>query len=332
MQENMMGQNIIITEPSSKLRELGRNALKGKWQLAILALVVFELCFNVPVIILNALFGVKPDFYGFNSDYNVDVYSDMYNSMPSYSFLSSVYIILVAGAFTLGITIIFLAIFRRQQAGVADVFLGFEHFGKAMGLMLFQGLFIFLWMLLFIVPGIIASIRYSQAFYILADDPSKSIRQCMNESKKMMKGNKAKYFCLLLSFIGWLFLSVLPASILEAIPAITYAPEVVQAIVILIGNLFVVPVTAYIYSASTGFYEILAGHLIKETEPAPIDPEAIPAIAVPEEVVETPEETVEEVAETPEEAAKTNEEAPKVEEKLSPMEVARILKELDDNK
>ena len=37
------------------------------------------------------------------------------------------------------------------------------------------------------------------------------------------------------------------------------------------------PVIAYIYSTQAGFYEILAGHLIKETQPAPIDPEAIPA-------------------------------------------------------
>ena len=62
--------------------------------------------------------------------------------------------------------------------------------------MLFQSLFIFLWSLLLIVPGIIAAIRYSQAFFILADDPSKGIRQCMDESKAMMNGNKMKYFCL----------------------------------------------------------------------------------------------------------------------------------------
>lgn len=273
-----MQQNIIITEPSSNLRALGRNALKGKWKLAILAVIVFELCVQVPTVILNAIFGVKADIYTGQADVNIDVYNTLYNSMPSASPISGLYVILVSGAFTLGITLFFLAVFRRQKANVVDVFLGFENFGKALGLLLFQGLFIFLWTLLFIVPGIIASIRYSQAFFILADDPTKGIRQCMNESKMMMKGNKAKYFCLSLSFIGWMILAVLPGSIIEGIAGVMYAPAVVEGIVTVIASLFMVPVTVYMYSTVTGFYEILAGHLIKDTEPAPIAPEELPVM------------------------------------------------------
>lgn len=275
MQQNIIGQNIIITEPSSNLRALGRNALKGKWKLAILAVIVFELCVQVPTVILNAIFGVKADIYTGQADVNIDVYNTLYNSMPSASPISGLYVILVSGAFTLGITLFFLAVFRRQKANVVDVFLGFENFGKALGLFLFQGLFIFLWTLLFIVPGIIASIRYSQAFFILADDPTKGIRQCMNESKMMMKGNKAKYFCLSLSFIGWMILAILPGSIIEGIAGVMYAPAVVEGIVAVIASLFMVPVTVYMYSTFTGFYEILAGHLIKDTEPAPIAPEEL---------------------------------------------------------
>ena len=40
MQQNMIGHNIIITEPSSNLRALGRNALVGKWKIAIIAYIV----------------------------------------------------------------------------------------------------------------------------------------------------------------------------------------------------------------------------------------------------------------------------------------------------
>ena len=190
MQQNTIGQNIIITEPSKNLRALGRNALAGKWKLAILAMIVYELCVQVPTVILNAIFGEKADLYAGQSDISVDVYSSIYNSMPSTSPLAAVYVILVSGAFALGVTLFFLALFRRQQVGVADIFLGFEYFGKALGLLLFQILFIFLWTLLFFVPGIIASIRYSQAFYVLADDPTKSITQCMNESKAMMLASR----------------------------------------------------------------------------------------------------------------------------------------------
>ncbi|MBQ2846407.1 MAG: hypothetical protein IJE75_04630, partial [Firmicutes bacterium] len=63
MQQNTMGQNIIITEPSSNLRALGRNALAGKWKLAIIAVIIYELCIQIPPVILNALFGTKADIY-----------------------------------------------------------------------------------------------------------------------------------------------------------------------------------------------------------------------------------------------------------------------------
>ena len=98
----------------------------------------------------------------------------------------------------------------------------------------------------------------------------------MNESKQMMKGNCAKYFCLQLSFIGWMILSMIPAVLIEEIVALLNAPVIVQSLVAVIVYLFMVPVTAYQYSTFAGFYEILAGHLIKETEPAPIEPEEIP--------------------------------------------------------
>ena len=278
MQYNTTGPNIIITEPSSNLRALGRNALAGNWRVAIVATIIYTLCLQVPPIILNALFGVNMgDLYGMNYGmYDVDVYSTVYNSLPTYSALSGVYTALVSGPFFLGLTLFFLAMFRRQIVAEGDIFLGFERFGKALGLMLFQSLFILLWTLLFIVPGIIASIRYSQAFFILADDPNKGIRQCMDESKMMMKGNKAKYFCLTLSFIGWLILAALPAGILASVGETLFYSSFMSSVFLVIGVLFEVPVTAYMYSTYAGFYEILAGHLIKETEPAPVAPEAIP--------------------------------------------------------
>lgn len=272
MQQNLMDQNIIINEPSKNLRAIGRNALAGKWKISCLALLVMILCIAIPTVILNALFGIKTDLYGMQSEYDVDVYSSIYNTMPSLSIIASIYMILVSGAFTLGIIIFFLTIFRREDAKITDVFLGFEHFGKALGLMLFQTLWIYIWTFLLIVPGIIAAIRYSQAFYILADNPDKGIRECMNESKMMMKGNKAKYFCLNLSFIGWLLLASIPGGIIQGIATVLYASQIVQILVTILTYILIIPVTAYMQSTFVGFYEILAGHLIKNTTPAPIAP------------------------------------------------------------
>ncbi len=282
MQQNLYGNNIIITDPSRNLRALGRNALAGKWQIAIITVIVYTLCIEVPPAILNALFGVDiGEIYSVNMSYSynvgADAYSAFYNSMPSYSPLSGFYTLLVTGALNLGLTLFFLAMFRRQIVSVGDVFLGFERFGKALGLFLFQLLFIMLWSLLFIVPGIIAAIRYSQVFYILADDPGKGIRQCMDESKMMMRGNKAKYFCLNLSFIGWAILAGIPAGVLSSLATTLYLSDFITVLFNIIGALCMAPVIAYIYSTEAGFYEILAGHLIKETQPAPINPEAIPA-------------------------------------------------------
>ena len=282
MQQNFYGNNIIITDPSSNLRALGRNALAGKWQSAIIAVIVYTLCVQLPPAILNTLFGLDMgELYSMNMGYSynvgVDSYSTVYNSMPAYSPLSGIYSLLVTGAMDLGLTLFFLAMFRRQIVGIGDVFLGFERYGKALGLFLFQGLFILLWLLLFIVPGIIAAIRYSQAFFILADDPNKGIRQCMDESKMMMRGNKAKYFCLSLSFIGWGILASIPAGVLSGISEALYLSGFMTVLFDIVGALCMAPVIAYIYSTQAGFYEILAGHLIKETQPAPIDPEAIPA-------------------------------------------------------
>ncbi len=282
MQQNFYGNNIIITDPSSNLRALGRNALAGKWQSAIIAVIVYTLCVQLPPAILNTLFGLDMgELYSMNMGYSynvgVDSYSTVYNSMPAYSPLSGIYSLLVTGAMDLGLTLFFLAMFRRQIVGIGDVFLGFERYGKALGLFLFQGLFIVLWSLLFIVPGIIAAIRYSQAFFILADDPNKGIRQCMDESKMMMRGNKAKYFCMSLSFIGWAILASIPAGVLSGISEALYLSGFMTVLFDIVGALCMAPVIAYIYSTQAGFYEILAGHLIKETQPAPIDPEAIPA-------------------------------------------------------
>jgi hypothetical protein len=76
-----------------------------------------------------------------------------------------------------------------------------------------MSIFIILWSLLLLIPGIIAAFRYSLCFYILADHPEMGIMEVLNESKRMMKGNKWKMFCLNISFIGWAILGILTLGI-----------------------------------------------------------------------------------------------------------------------
>ena len=277
MQDILVEQNIIITEPCKTLRTLGRNALAGKWKTAIITVCIYVVVMQLPTAVFDALFGKNVGSFMTNNGYtygmDADFYVSLYNNMPQTSALSGLYVLLVSGAMQLGLTLYFLATFRKHAVEPADIFLGFERFGKALGLFLFQLLFIFLWTLLFIIPGIIATFRYSQAFFILADDPDKGIRQCMNESKAMMKGNKAKYFLLNLSFIGWGLLALIPASIISSLGSVISNNAFIIALFTIIGNLLTAPVIAYMFSAFSGFYEILAGHLIKETMPVPVTAE-----------------------------------------------------------
>ncbi|MBP1574662.1 MAG: DUF975 family protein [Oscillospiraceae bacterium] len=76
-------------------------------------------------------------------------------------------------------------------------------------IMFWRELKIFLWSLLFVIPGIIKSYEYSMVPYILAENPQISSERAFELSKKMTHGEKWKIFVLDLSFIGWRILGVL---------------------------------------------------------------------------------------------------------------------------
>ena len=72
-----------------------------------------------------------------------------------------------------------------------------------------QIVFIYLWSLLFVIPGIIKSFSYFMVDYIMAENPRITSSRAFEISKKAMKGYKGKAFLLGLSFIGWILLSIL---------------------------------------------------------------------------------------------------------------------------
>lgn len=63
--------------------------------------------------------------------------------------------------------------------------------------------------LLLIIPGIILSFAYAMVPFIIVKHPELSVKETLRASRKMMKGHKFDYFCLILSFIGWLFLAII---------------------------------------------------------------------------------------------------------------------------
>ena len=84
----------------------------------------------------------------------------------------------------------------------------FNSWGRNIWGMFLMYLFISLWSLLFIIPGLIKTFSYALTPYILKDYPELSANQAINLSRKMMKGHKLDYFCLCLTFIGWIILTV----------------------------------------------------------------------------------------------------------------------------
>lgn len=121
-------------------------------------------------------------------------------------FVRWIAVVCVTGPLSLGSAYIYLNLTRGFEPDVNILFSGFQRFVDALVLTLLIGVFTFLWSLLLVVPGIIKAISYSQAYYILAENPGMSAKEALDESVAMMDGHKMDYFVLMLSFIPWMLL------------------------------------------------------------------------------------------------------------------------------
>lgn len=145
--------------------------------------------------------------------------------------------ILLGGPLEYGLSRIMVSTARgKKEVDFAVLFDGFkDDFGGTVLLGLLKSIFIFLWTLLLIIPGIVKSYSYAMSTYIQQDAENKDWKACIDKSRKMMDGYKMKLFLLDLSFIGW---------------------YIVGALCFGVGVLFVMP---YHYQARTEFYEELKG-------------------------------------------------------------------------
>ena len=107
-----------------------------------------------------------------------------------------------------------LGIRRGEEMPYETLFDGFSFAGKLILLSIVQYLFIFLWSLLFVIPGIIAAYRYRFAVYNLCEDPEMGVMDAINMSKAQTNGFKWQLFALDWSFIGWILLCGLTLGIL----------------------------------------------------------------------------------------------------------------------
>jgi uncharacterized membrane protein len=117
------------------------------------------------------------------------------------------------GPLLLGIQKAYIGLTYGEKPKVSDIFYAFTSaklFWASVRLFLLMTLFVGLWSLLFIVPGIIRSIDYMQSWYLLIANPEKGARECLRESIYLTKGHRADIFVTSLSFILWSMTSMIP--------------------------------------------------------------------------------------------------------------------------
>lgn len=132
-----------------------------------------------------------------------------------------------------GLAVYFLQVARHKEADMGLLFDGYKDFARIFLTKLLLNIYVCLWALLLIVPGIVKSYSYAMTDFILADEPDLKYNAAIERSMEMMDGHKMELFLLDLSMIGWLILSVLSLGI---------------------GYLFLMP---YYQTAHAHFYEEL---------------------------------------------------------------------------
>ncbi|MDR0813979.1 MAG: DUF975 family protein [Oscillospiraceae bacterium] len=187
-----------------------------------------------------------------NFDAN-EVYGNIFRLFNTVGIAISVVVGILVNVLFAGYRWFLLRTKRGEEPSVTAVFSSFSKTGKLALLIILQTLFISLWLMLFVIPGIFAALRYSQAVYIMYDHPEYSALECIRESKRMMRGMEGSYFTLLLSFIGWYLLSAVVVVFAGAV-----IPDVGEYIgTYVIGVLFDLFLVPYAQLTFAGYYDDL---------------------------------------------------------------------------
>ena len=161
---------------SSELRAQAWGVLSGKWGMAVVATLV----------------------YG--------VISGVLSFIPFVSWIAT---LLVSLPLAYGFTVMLLNVVRGSDVQLDTMGEGFKDYGRILGTMLLSSVYQFLWALLLIVPGIIKGYSYALTPYLLKDHPELKFNAAIEESMRLMSGNKMRLFLLDLSFIGWFLLGLI---------------------------------------------------------------------------------------------------------------------------
>lgn len=231
-------------------RALARQALSGRWGVAVLtgflaALLGGTMASSGGSGSSGSSVGSSAGEFIQSSGGHYEIPDFVWTALIIFGTLLSIYALvcfIIGGTVQLGYAKFNLALIDHKDAQVSDLFSQFHRFGDGFLLNLLTFVFVLLWTLLLIIPGIIAAFSYSMAPYILYENPGMRPYDALRASKELMKGNKWRLFCLQFSFIGW---------------------DILCALTLGIGNLALRP---YRHAAEAAFYRELCGGTVPEDE------------------------------------------------------------------
>ena len=243
---------------AADFRREAREALRGKWPIAVLVGFLATILgatgngFNVEFEKIADAGYVAVEFAG-TTIYSASISSADTIGMQTFlagtvTYLMVIAIVLAVVQFIIGnVVAIGYAKYNMDLVDGEEGKMGtlFDYFPQWKTMVLagfLQMLIVFAGMLLFIIPGIVLGLRYAMTSYILAENPDLGAWEAMKRSKELMDGNKYRFFCLGVSFLGWSILANL-------VPAI--------------GQLFLMP---YINASHAAFYRDVTRPLAGEED------------------------------------------------------------------
>ena len=196
---------------SADYRMLALDALRGKWKTAVLT--------GIAASALGATIVSSSNSVVSNSNQAKDIHFELF-SQPNGGRLLAVLLagiglwailqLIVGGAVQLGYAHFNLNLVDGKDAAISDLFSQKDRLWDGFCMKFLQGLYIALWSLLLVIPGIVKTYSYAMTPYIMSEHPSLTANEAITESRRIMDGNKWRLFCLDFSFIGWELLCSLP--------------------------------------------------------------------------------------------------------------------------
>ena len=239
---------------SADYRALARDTLRGRWKTAVLTGFVASLLGATIVNGTNSITSGASQ----NNDITPSEFTGLLLQSSGGRFLAVVLVcilvwalftFIVGGAVWLGYARFNLNLADRRNAAFSDLFSQKSRLWDGFCMKFFQSLYVALWTLLLVIPGIVKSYSYAMTPYIMAEHPSLTANEAITESRRIMQGNKWRLFCLDFSFLGWELLCALPMlagfwlvfNVFASAEAVAVAAVLLAAVPLSVGYFFLRP-------------------------------------------------------------------------------------------